>query len=141
MPELWLRKVFPKTVFLSTDLPNKRIRVAKSQQELEELHDDSTDIYKSNIIERYTIRPNAISTIDQLCLAEFAAHYYKEYKAGCVTNDAQPEILTDDTTELYVQLNTNVDVTSQLPSKIKLLNTNEVMKCRKTKAVVRNKRA
>ena len=72
-----------------------------------------------------------------MCLAEFAAYYYKEYKADCATNDAQPEILTDDTTELHVQLNTNVDVTSQLPSKIKLLNTNEVMKCRKTKAVVR----
>ena len=45
MPELWLRKVFPKTVFLSTDLPDKRIRVAKSQQKLQELHHDSTDIY------------------------------------------------------------------------------------------------
>ena len=45
MPELWLRKVFPKTVFVSTDLPEKRVRVAKSQPELDELDDDSTDIY------------------------------------------------------------------------------------------------
>lgn len=51
MPELWLRKVFPKTVFVSTNLPEKRMRVAKSQPELDELHDDSTDICKSNIIE------------------------------------------------------------------------------------------
>ena len=29
MPELWLRKIFPKTVFVSTDLPEKRLRVAK----------------------------------------------------------------------------------------------------------------
>ena len=52
MPELWLRKVFPKTVFVSTNLPEKRGGVSKSQSELDELHDDSTDIYKSNTIEQ-----------------------------------------------------------------------------------------
>ena len=31
MPELWLRKIFPATVFVSTDLPEKRIHVTKSQ--------------------------------------------------------------------------------------------------------------
>ena len=137
MPELWLRKVFPKTVFVSTDLPENRIRVAKSKIELDELHEDSTDIYKSNIIERYSIRPNKNPIIDNLCLAEFAAYYYKEYKNDCVTSDAQPEILTDDVIESHVQFNTNADVINYLPSKIRLINTNEVMKCRKTKAVLR----
>lgn len=80
MPELWLRKIFPKTVFVSTDLPEKRLRIAKGQQELDELDNDSTDIYKSNIIERYSIRPNNISSVNNMCLAEFAAHYYKDYK-------------------------------------------------------------
>ena len=79
IPELWLRKVFPKTVFVSTDFPEKRVRVAKSKPELDELPDDSTDIYKSNIIERYIIRPSTIPAADNLCLAEFAAYYYKEY--------------------------------------------------------------
>ena len=45
MPELWLRKVFPKTVFVSTDFPEKRVRVAKSKPELDELHDNSTQKY------------------------------------------------------------------------------------------------
>ena len=45
MPELWLRKIFPKTVFVSTDLPEKRVRVTKTQNELDELDDESTDIY------------------------------------------------------------------------------------------------
>ena len=80
MPEPWLRKVFPKTVFLSTDFPEKRVRVAKSKPELDELPNDSTDIYKSNIIERYIIRPNTIPAVDNLCLAEFAAYYYKEQR-------------------------------------------------------------
>ena len=69
-------------------------------------------------------------------MAEFAAYYYKEYKTECI-DDAQPEILTEDATELHVQLYTNSGVTSQLPPKIKLLKTNEVMKCRKSRAVIR----
>ena len=47
MPELWLRKILPATVFVSTDLPEERIRVTKSQQELEDLDDNSTDVFKS----------------------------------------------------------------------------------------------
>lgn len=71
MPELWLRKIFPATVFVSTDLPDKRLIVTNSQQDLEELDDESTDIFKSNITERYTIRPLNIPAVDDLCLAEF----------------------------------------------------------------------
>ena len=68
-------------VFVSTDLPEKRIHVTKSQQELEDLDDDSTDIFKSNIFERYGIRPDSVSSIDRLCLAEFTACYYnKDYR-------------------------------------------------------------
>ena len=55
MPELWLRKIFPGTVFVSTGLPQKRIRATKSRQELEDLDDDSTDIFKSNIVETATV--------------------------------------------------------------------------------------
>ena len=46
--ELWLRKIFPQVVYVNTDLPEERIRVAKSQQELDKLEDDSTRIYKCN---------------------------------------------------------------------------------------------
>ena len=90
MPELWLRKVFSKTVFLSTDFPEKRVRVAKSKPELDELPDDSTDIYKSNIIEPYLIRPNTIPAVDNLCLAEFAANYYKELGGTAITKGKTP---------------------------------------------------
>ena len=89
MPELWHRNIFPGTVFVSTDLPEKRVHVTKSKQELEDLDDDSTDIFKSNIIEHYSIRSDSISVVDKLCLAEFAAYYYKDYrKDSDQTNDA-----------------------------------------------------
>ena len=95
MPELWLREVFPKTVFISTNLPDKLLRVTKNQQELDELDDDTTDIYKSKIIEHYTIRLYNIQSVNNVCLAEFAAYYYKDYKTDISEKiDAQPEVLT-----------------------------------------------
>ena len=57
----------PKTVFVNTNVPDKRIHVAKSQEELDQLDDDSTDIFKSNVIKRYTIRP-VLPIINNLCL-------------------------------------------------------------------------
>ncbi|RUA05461.1 MAG: hypothetical protein DSY43_04560, partial [Gammaproteobacteria bacterium] len=135
MPELWLRKIFPGTVFVSTDLPNKRLRVAKSQKELDDLEDECTDIFKSNIIERYSLRPTSNAAVNKLCLADFAAHYYKEYRKEChETADAQPEVLTDDIIQLQ---HDSTETASSLPKRIKLMNTNEVMKCRKVKAVIR----
>lgn len=132
MPELWLRKIFPATVFVSTDLPDKRLRVTKSQQDLEELDDESTDIFKSNIIERYTIRPLNIPAVNDLCLAEFVAYYYKEYrKENSETIDAQPQVLPDSAIEAQ-----HLDNDS-LPDAIRLMNTNEKMKRRKIKAVIR----
>ena len=134
MPELWLRRVFPATVFVSTDLPDKRICVAKSREELDELDDESTDVFKSNIIERYTLRPKSIVTVNNLCLAQFAAYYYKDYKKEWhETSDAQPEVLTDNIVESQ-HVSTNGE---SLPKEIRLIDTNEIMKCRRIKAVIR----
>ncbi|KXJ10338.1 ATP-dependent DNA helicase PIF1 [Exaiptasia diaphana] len=113
----------------------KRIRMAKSQQELEELDDESTEVYKSNIIERYTKRPCIIPSVNNLCLAQFVAYYYKDYKKECQeTADAQPQVLTDN---LIESQHTTVNENSSLPDKIRLIDTNEIMKCRKVKAVIR----
>ena len=65
-PELWLRKISPKTVFVSTNVPDKRVHVTKTQSELDDLDDDSTDIYKSNIIEQYSLRPISIPAVNKL---------------------------------------------------------------------------
>ena len=138
LPELWLRKTFPGTIFINTELPEKRIRTRKSDQHLSELEDDSTEIYNSNIIERYSDRPNrnfkngAFAQVNDLCLAEFAAYYYKEYRpTKDENNDNQPVILTDETLE-------NQHASSQhLPAKISLMTRKETMKCRKVKAVIR----
>ena len=131
MPELWLRKTFPCTVFVNTGLPAERCRVAKSEEEIEALDDDSTDIFMSNIIERYSDRPNIVH---QLCLAEFAAYYYKDYKKDPDEfNDVQPNVLSDD----LIESNHISNCESVLPPTIKLNNGRETMKRRKIKAVIR----
>ena len=134
IPQLWLRKVFPGTVFVSTDLPEKRIRVTKSQHELEDLDDDSSNIFKSKIVERYCITPYSIPSIEKLCVAEFAAYYYKDYrKDSDETSDAQPEVLTDE----VIQTQHSISQDISLPLTITLMNTKEKMKCRNVKAVIR----
>ena len=46
-------------------------------------------------------RPKSIVSVDILCPAEFAALYYKDYKIPSdETNDAEPDILTDEIAEL-----------------------------------------
>ena len=131
LPELWLQKTFPGTVFVNTGLPQERLRIGKCQQELEELDDDSTDIFKSNIIERYSDRPH---TVDHLCLAESAAHYYKEYKKNPdEENDVQPNVLSDDLVESqHVRASDLI-----LPKTIELIISKEITNCRKIKAVIR----
>ena len=58
----------------------------KSKEQMARLDDDGTMIFKSNIIEGYSDRPdrnfmNGIySEVENLCLAEFAAFYYKQYQ-------------------------------------------------------------
>jgi hypothetical protein len=135
MPELWLRKIFPKTIFVSTDLPDKRVCVTKTKDELDELDEDSTDIFKSNIIECYSLRPNSIPAVDKLCLAEFASYYYKDYKTDSAeTKDSQPPVLDDKLLELD---HTMASEEQSLPDRIILINKNKHMKHRKTKAVLR----
>jgi hypothetical protein len=134
MPELWLRKIFPGTVFVNTNLPEKRVCVTKTKNELDEL-DDSTDIYKSNIIERYSLRPKAIPAVHKLCLAQFAAFYYMDYRTDYAeTKDSQPDVLNDNLLESH---NLTEDREQCLPPKIKLMNKNEYMKSRKVKRVLR----
>ena len=111
----------------------------KSKEQMAGLDDDSTEIFNSNITERYSDRPdrnvmNGIySELENLCLAEFAAFCYKQYQTeDDKANDNQPVVLSDDLLE-----NQHVDNGYRLPKKIKLMTKKETMKCRKVRAVVR----
>ena len=59
MPELWLRKTSPRVMFANSNLPENRYKLFRTQEEINELPEDSTDIFKRNMLDRYIDRPNS----------------------------------------------------------------------------------
>lgn len=104
--------------YLSADLVEKWVCwVTKTKQELSDLDDDSTDIFKSNIIEHYCNRPASVPAADNICLAQFATYHTMDYrKENIETIDAQPEVLTDDIIEIQ-HSNSNSSDSSYLPKR------------------------
>ena len=53
MPGLWLRKSYPRVIFVNTNLPEKRFRVWLMEDELNELPEESTNVFKRNMLDRF----------------------------------------------------------------------------------------
>ena len=134
LPELWLRKTFPAVTFANTNLPDKRHRVCKSEKELRELPDDSTDVFKKNNLDRYLDRPGTTfkggkyRVLDQFCYAQFLAYYYLDTTVSLDEKiDSQPEVLLDD----------DIEQPLLYPKLIPLMSCKEKMRCRNVKKVLR----
>ena len=138
MPELWLRKGYPAVSFVSTSLPNERFRMMKTEEEIIEMPEDSDEIFKRNMLDRYVDRPNRtflrgkFSVCNDLCYAQFTANYRLDSKINYeeVINDCQPIVLSD----LIVEENHESSV---LPKVIPLMTHEESLKCRKVPKVLR----
>ena len=104
MPELWLLNTFPRVVFANSHLPEDRYRVCCSEEELQKMCEDSTDIFKGNMLDRYMDRPDLIfaagkySILDKFCYAEFLPHYILVPRKTDEENDSQPETLEENHT-------------------------------------------
>ena len=100
LPELKLRRIFPTVYFVSTNLPEERVRVLLSKKELSEIPDDSSNIFNKSNTDRYVERPNATfcngkyNVFDYFCFAEFLAYYTLENKSS-KTCEYQPDELDD----------------------------------------------
>ena len=127
MPELWLRKMFPGVIYANSNLPEKRIKMILSEKEIAELPDDSTDLYKRNMIDHYIDKPS-LEIIENLCFAEFLKRYQLVPKAE--ENDCQAEELNDEVIE------NNRSFVGQYP-RILTTSSKEKLKCRKVNLVLR----
>ena len=82
LPEIWLRKTHPMVQFANSNLPDKRYRVCRSEEEIATMPSESTNIFKKNMLDRYIDRPNEafqngkFTRIDAMCYAEFLSNYY-----------------------------------------------------------------
>ena len=137
MTELWLRKIFPCVIFFNSNLPERRYRIFKKEDEIGELPDDSTDIFQRNMLDRYLDRPNKFfkgglyEIVDRLCFAEFLSSYYVDARLSkLLESDSQPVVLDDKV------MDANHDE-SIYPKVIPLMSSNEKLKCRKVRAVLR----
>ena len=134
LPELWLRKTFPGVIFANSSTPDCRYKMFRNQEEIEQLPDDSLDVFKKNMVDRYIDRPNATflnakySVLDRFCFAEFLRYYYVTPPKN--TNDCQPEELSDKTLEICHD-------GLLYPVVIPLMSSKQKLKCRKVPAVLR----
>ena len=112
--------------------------MCKTEEELRKLPEDSQDIFKRNMLDRYIDRANKtflqgkFAVIDDLCYAEFCSNYRLDAKVNYddLANDNQPNILTD----LIVEENHRTPI---LPNTVPVMSNKEVLKCRKTRKVLR----
>ena len=54
----WLLQIFPVVIYVNTNIPEKRFRVLHSQKQIRELPDDSDNICKRNMPDKYLNRPD-----------------------------------------------------------------------------------
>ena len=77
LPNLWLRKIFPKVVLVNTNQATDRIQKLKSKELLKQLDPLSDDIFLRNDHMKFSGRPNKqfwngkIASVDELCFAQF----------------------------------------------------------------------
>ena len=139
LPELHLRRVLPSVYFVNTNLPEERSKILRTEEELKNLTDNnSTNIFKKKTLDRYMDRPNhsfcqgRYIMLDSFCFAEFVSCYTLYYKPKEVdqNDDYQPDALPDS----LIEGNHNY---RNYPKIIKLMNSNEKMRWRKVRWVLR----
>ena len=133
---LWLRKTFPKVIFLNSNILEKRCRTVRRKDDLDELPNDSTDVFHRNMLDCYLDRPDRefqngkFAVIDSQCFTEFLSFYYLHSKSKPeLHNDSQPVALDDELTEIN-------HLDPQLIKTIPFTSSKEKLKCRKVKAVL-----
>ena len=110
----------------------------KNEEEINEISEDSEDIFKRNMLDRYVDRPNKtflrgkFAVCDELCYVQFCAFYRLDSKVNYdeLINDCQSIVLSD----LIIEENHEDSV---LPKLIPLMTHEESLKCRKVKKVLR----
>ncbi|KAH7983367.1 hypothetical protein HPB52_011514 [Rhipicephalus sanguineus] len=76
--------------FIPTMHPDERVRVRKQQRELQDEDDDSTDVWKLNVVQKYEDRPEEMADV---CLADFVAHYTYNHQRGEYRRRKVPRII------------------------------------------------
>ena len=127
---IMVEKNFSSVIFANSNIPKKHFRVCFKEEEISELPENSQDIFRRSMLDRYKDRPNSsfgngkYVIIDSMCYAEFL-RYYKLTQITTNENDYQPEELTDQ----FIQ--GNHPFQHNYRKVISLMSSKEKFKCRK----------
>ena len=118
-----------KSIFLNSNIPEKRYRVFRNKCLIDEPPEDSTEIFQCNMLDRYLDRPderfkNGMNRdIRNMCFSEFLSLFYpKSRTTKDLENDYQPFILDDELLETHHK-------DSNYPKEILLMSSKEKLKC------------
>ena len=80
MPKLWLRKCFSRLVFANSNLPEKRCIICKFKEELAEIPESSTEVFKRKSLDSYMDRPNLTFKEGKYSVNKLLNHQRKNYR-------------------------------------------------------------
>ncbi|XP_078345269.1 uncharacterized protein LOC144630776 [Oculina patagonica] len=140
--QLPMRRSSHEVVFINTALPDERVCLLKSIDDIQQLEDESEDIESGGLIKRYTKRP---SCLENVTLADWAAWYdnrkssiKNSQKSKNTDVDGLPlEIFDDDNNEDYVS--TDITCINELKSNKNQKETQKRSKARVIRCVWFNK--
>ena len=121
-------------MYANTNISEKRSRVLRFQKEIGDLPDDSNDIFKRNMLDRYvdsldeSFCNGRCGVLNKFCYAEFFRFYYIVPSAN--ENDWQSMELKDELLEVN-------SPATHYPNVISLMSSKEKMKFRKLPSVLR----
>ena len=100
-------QIFPRVIFLNSNLPGKRCELLKKKVKIDELPNDSTDIFQYNMLDCCLDQPDKIfklrqyQIIDQFCFPEFLSLYYTDPRPlESTENNCKQVALNDEIIEL-----------------------------------------
>lgn len=127
--------MFPRVIFLNSNLPKKH-KIFKKKADIDELPDDSTDLFQRNMLDRYLDQPardfenEKCNILDHLRFAEFLSLYSTDPKSeDCSSNNWLPVDLDDALME-------SNHAETKFSKIIPLMSSKEKLKCQKVKAVL-----
>ena len=89
-----LRESSRHVVYIPTGFLHERTRILKPSAILQNMGDNTTDIFQPGILDKYAARPQR-ADIDGLCLAEFVANYGSSGRAADEDDDNDDDDMTD----------------------------------------------
>ncbi|XP_078380050.1 uncharacterized protein LOC144662996 [Oculina patagonica] len=138
--QLPMRRSSREVVFINTALPDERVCLLKSMDDIQQLEDESEDIESGGLIKRYTKRP---SCLENVTLADWAAWYDNRnsnlknlQKSKSTDVDGLPlEIFDDDNNEDDVGKDNTDTCSNELTSKKGKKETQKRSKARVIRSV------